>query len=251
MYSFNIAAFYSCWGLWCLPCGTCPAIAFIFSVQNESWGRCGWDPGPRFHQSTHFSYRDPTSHLTFSSDCSDSWCWAENIEAVFQNEHLSCAVLPPSQGRLLIKLEDSRACLEGILGGEEVQTQRTNMKCSQMFFRNGRVKNPSSKGQRKGKKEESWFWKMRSCLLEEMRICDARVGQFSFQLLSFFWSGLTFEIYKIKVTLFLFVSCTGKDGIGRGGRFYTINVAGVEEFPYCLLILKTAWNGFLAFYWEK
>lgn len=31
--------------------------------------------------------------------------------------------LSPSQGRVLIQLGDSRACLEGILGGEEEQTQ--------------------------------------------------------------------------------------------------------------------------------
>lgn len=100
-----------------------------------------------------------------------------------------------------IKLEDSRACLEGILDGEEVQTQKTNIKCSQMFFWNGRVKNPSLKGQRKGeKREKSWFWKMRSCLSEEMWMCVARMGQVSLLFLCFLWGGLTFEIYIRKVT---------------------------------------------------
>lgn len=39
----------------------------------------------------------------------------------------------PTQGSLLIKMEYSRACLEGTQAGEEVQTQRTNMKHSKLF----------------------------------------------------------------------------------------------------------------------
>lgn len=131
---------------------------------------------------------------------------------MLSRKHLSCFFqmniyrwwFSPSQGRVLITLGDSRACLEGILGGEEEQTQRTNMKCNQKFFWNGRVKNPSSKGQRKGKKEKSWWWKMRSCLSGKMWMCDARVGQFSLQSLCFPWAGLTLEICKRKVTYCLF-----------------------------------------------
>lgn len=41
---------------------------------------------------------------------------------------------PPTQGSLLIEMEDSRACLEGAQDGEAQQTQRTNMKYSKLFF---------------------------------------------------------------------------------------------------------------------
>lgn len=41
---------------------------------------------------------------------------------------------PATQDSLLIKMEDSRACLEGTQDGEVEQTQRTNTKHSKLFF---------------------------------------------------------------------------------------------------------------------
>lgn len=65
----------------------------------------------------------------------------------------------PTQGSLLIKMEYSRACLEGTQAGEEVQTQRTNMKHSKLFvvgfffFFNGRVKIQAQKDKEREKEK--------------------------------------------------------------------------------------------------